>query len=153
MRYPHCAEKMNSKDNLAFDWSSDCKESGHHLPENLYDDDGVEQDYFGGAQKEDGSLNFHGIILVKEEVEFTQIKIPEDSIIRIFFKSEEINRASVSILKDKDDTNKIAFSEGKLNAEGFIVKLKKRKLPYIIRIEHHNLKSVCTRYELKVIIS
>ena len=141
---------MNTKDNLSFNWVSDCKEGGHHLPENLYQDDSVEQNFFGGAQNEDGSINFHGIILVKEEIEHTLFRISEESIIRVFFKSNEINRAQISISKDEESTDKIAFSDGKLSVESFIVKLKKRELPYVLKIVHNNLKSVCTRYELKV---
>ena len=141
---------MNSKDNLAYNWDSDCKEAGHSLPENLYDNEGSEQNFFGGSQNDDGSIKFHGILLVKEEIEHTLIKIPETAVIRIFFRSIEINRAKIEILKDLESTKNLAFTDGKLNSESFIVRLKKRVAPYVIRITHNNLKSSCTKYELKV---
>ena len=142
--YPFCEdEKYNIENNeiIKFGWSSSCNNiiRAPILKEKLFD-----------LQKSDSSLILSEIYKVNEEIENTEFIISEESIIRVMFVSKEINRAKVSILYNKNDITPIIQTEGKEGIESFIMKLSPREVPYVIKIEHFDLKMSCNRYQLKI---
>ena len=78
--------------------------------------------------------------------------IPEDSFIKVFFFTKELNRAKIQLHANEDDAEPIAITNGSSNIESFVAKLEHREMPYYIKIIHSGLKSSCTKYELIITI-
>jgi len=163
--FPFCSPKHGSEesDSLEFTFDSGCNESQGvlSLPPRLYGDEsdedssekyGADFAYFDGGQDVDGSLDLLAIYQVKQSEEITEIIIPEDSVIRVFYESREINRAKIMILENKYDQEAIAYTDGINKTESFIAKLDHKESPYYIKIMHNNLKTQCNKYRLKIVI-
>ncbi len=118
------------------------------MPENLFDENNEHDKFFGAVQHPDGSVNFHSVLVARKEIEYTQIKIPENSLIRVFFLSKEINRSKVQLLHSEDDLEPLAYTDGVDPTESFLAKLEERETPYVIKFIHTGMKSTCTKYEL-----
>jgi len=152
--WPYCVDKNtannSSGESLIADTNTPC-EDYNELPNKLFNEyEDEEKDM--NKQEIDGSINLSLILKVSSEEETTEIIIPENSIIRIFYHSFEINNAKVLILENKYDEKPIAFSEGKEKSESFIARLAKKASPYVIKILHFNLKASCNKYKLKISI-
>ena len=81
--------------------------------------------------------------------EDVEIKIREDSLIRVMYVSKEINRAKMLLLSTKNSQDAIAQTAGKDKSESFIARLRPREQSYIIKLIHTNLKPVCNRISIK----
>jgi hypothetical protein len=103
-------------------------------------------------QASDGSINYNAILKVLDPEEDVEIKIREDSLIRVMYVSKEINRAKVLLLSTKNSQDAIAQTAGKDKSESFIARLRPREQSYIIKLIHTNLKPICNRYQLKISI-
>jgi hypothetical protein len=163
--FPMCGEKLGeeSDDALSFNLESNCNESQEaiSLPSRLYDNVDPEEESeledpvlssIGGGQDSDGSLDLLAVFLVKKPEETSKIFIPEDSLIRVFYESHEMNRAKVMVLKNKYDQEAIAYTEGKEKTESFIAKLDAKNSPYYLKVMHNKMKYGCNRYRLKIVI-
>lgn len=152
--WPFCLDKNEeqngSGDGLIADSNTPC-EDYPLLPKKLFDEF-EDEEIDGNLQDIDGSINLSEIFKVSADEEITEILIPENSVIRIFYHSFEINNAKVLILENKYDENPIAYSDGKEKTESFIARLAKKNSPYVIKILHFNLKSSCNKYKLRISI-
>lgn len=152
--WPYCIDKNEanngSKDSLLLDSNIPCEDYPILYKKLFTDFEDEEKDL--NTQDLDGSINFSQIFKVSNESEQSEILIPEDSIIRIFFHSFEINNAKVIMLENKYDEKPIAFTDGKEKSESFIARLQRKSTPYIIKVMHFNLKTSCNKYKLKIAI-
>ena len=142
--YPFCNDytfKSDDDEIIKFGWNTNCYNiiRAPTLPEKLFE-----------FQKSDSSLNLNEIYKVNGDNEKSEFIISEESIIRVMFISKEMNRGKVSLLYNKNDNTPIIQTEGKEGIESFIMKLNPREVPYIIKIEHLNLKYSCNRFQLKI---
>ena len=152
--YPYCYDNsdmsLNNFDNennkeivntIKFGWYTSCYEFTRApvLNDKLYK-----------IQKIDGSLIYNQILKIEKNIEFTELIISENSIIRVMFISQKENKGKVELYYNKNDKSSIIQTEGKEKIESFIMRLKMREQPYILKIIHLNLGYSCNRYQLKV---
>lgn len=165
--YPNCKGESKGDISEIYSFESPCTAYGPSLPEllkykksientnqedeenkanNLFTDHGMQY-----SVDADGSIDFYGIFKFSSFEETMKIFAIEDSIIRVFYESREVNRAKVMILDNLDeDSEPIAYSPGTNPTESFIAKLEKRDSPYYVKIMHSSTKTSCNRYLLKI---
>jgi len=152
--WPYCVDKNEAQngsgDGLLADSNTPC-EDYPTLPKKLFNEF-EDEEADSNTQEIDGSIDLSEIFQVTNEEELTEIIVPENSVVRIFYHSFEVNNAKVLVLENKYDENPIAFSDGNEKTESFIAKLDKKNSPYVIKILHFNLKQSCNKYKLRVSI-
>ena len=147
--YPYCYNSDNieydTKDEvintIKFGWSTSCFDFSRApiLNNKLYK-----------YQKSDGSLVYNQILKIDKNEEITELIISENSIIRVMFITQDDNRGKVELFYNKNDKGAIIQTEGREKVETFIMRLKMREQPYILKITHNNLSFSCNRYQLKI---
>lgn len=159
--YPFCNKVSNTQNRKVFDFNSSCSAYGPSLPEKLSksnesEEETEEDDFSEGItfiQEENGAINFSGIFKFIGDEEIMEFSVPEDSIIRVFFQSKELNRAIVQIQDSAElaeDESALAYTRGLSSSESFIAKLQARDQPYYIKIFHTSVINSCNRYLLKI---
>jgi len=148
--YPYCYDNSNIDLNnnneeilnsIKFNWDTSCLDfiRAPILSDKLFK-----------YQKIDGSIVFNQIFKVDKNIEYSELIINENSIIRIMFITQKNNRGKVELFYNKNDKSSIIQTEGKEKIESFIMRLKMREQPYILKITHLNLGYSCNRYQLKI---
>ena len=66
------------------------------------------------------------------------------------FITQDDNRGKVELFYNKNDKGAIIQTEAREKVETFIMRLKMREQPYILKITHNNLSFSCNRYQLKI---
>ena len=148
--YPYCYDdnidyNNNNNDEIInsvkFGWSTSCFEFTRApiLNDKLYK-----------LQKSDGSLIYNQILKIDKDIEYTELIISEDSIIRVMYISQDENKAKIELFYNKNDKASIIQTEGSEKVENFIMRLKMRDQPYILKINHITIGYSCYRYQLKI---
>ncbi|CAG9319734.1 unnamed protein product [Blepharisma stoltei] len=112
---------------------------------------------FGGPQARDGSISFHGVFKIKEEVNSEVLKIaaPKSGIARIMTISHNPKVfIETAVYKDADFRDPLAYSKNKSNMGSYIFMIKPQKNPYYLLITYikDKIEESCVTYEMKIVI-